>query len=208
MYNPTAFAERDIEQLYRFIRERPLAILVAIQEGAPSASHLPMFLDAGKQTLRAHMAKANKQWQYLDGARVLAIFLGPEHYVTPSWYPSKRETGRVVPTWNYLTVHVEGTARLFDDHDAILRHLNELTVHNEALIESGWQVADAPEKFIDGLAQTIIGVEISIEAIEGKWKINQNRSAQDRKGVIEGLESGGTSAALEMADLMKRRETS
>lgn len=204
MYNPAPFAENRPDVLHAFIRAHPLGTLIT---NGLEATHLPLFLDADAGFLRCHMARANAHWRRLEsGGRVLAIFGGVDHYVTPNWYPSKREHGKVVPTWNYTAVHVTGNARLFEDAPSLLRHLRELTDSHEAGFAKPWSVTDAPPNYIEGLAKSIVGIEISVDHIEGKWKLSQNRSVADREGVIEGLESLDSAAAREMAKLMRERE--
>jgi transcriptional regulator len=206
MYTPLHFQETREDVLHAFIRAHPLGTLITGGPDGPQASHLPVFLDAQAGRLRCHMARANPQWRAIaSGGRALVIFTGPEHYVTPSWYPEKRKHGRVVPTWNYTAVHVTGTASLFEDSPSLLRHLNELTDFNEAGLEQRWSVADAPAEFIEGMTRAIVGVEIAIERMEGKWKISQNRSAGDQQGVINGLDRLESPAGQEMAGLIRKR---
>jgi transcriptional regulator len=157
--------------------------------------------------VRCHMARANPHWRALESSpSVLAIFSGVHHYVTPSWYPSKAEHGRVVPTWNYVTVHATGRARLFEGPE-LVEHVAELTRRQEAGFEKPWSVDDAPAGYIEGLARAIVGVEIFVERLEGKWKLSQNRPEADRAAVIRGLEAIGSGSSLEMANLMKSATT-
>lgn len=135
---------------------------------------------------------------------VLAIFLGPEHYITPSWYPSKQEHGKVVPTWNYVAVHVRGHARLFENAE-LIQHLHSLTSQNEQAIENAWSVDDAPKDYIEGLSRAIVGIEVAIESIEGKCKLSQNRSKSDREGVVAGLNALGSPESVKMAELVAER---
>lgn len=135
---------------------------------------------------------------------VLAILQGPGHYITPDWYPSKREHGKVVPTWNYVAVHVRGKARLFEGKEELWHHLQALIDHNEAERETPWCIDDAPRPYIEALSQAIVGIEIEILAIEGKWKVSQNRPETDRKGVVAGLELLHSPSSLEMARLVQR----
>ena len=209
MYNPVHFEENRLDVLHAFIRAHPLGALITNGPDGPEATHLPLFLDATAGLLRCHMARANPQWRRLESGHpdchALVIFTGPGHYITPNWYPSKHEHGKVVPTWNYAAVHVMGTARLFDDTPSLIRHLNELTDSMEAAFAEPWSVADAPAGYIEGMAKGIVGVEIAVDRIEGKWKLSQNRSAEDREGVIAGLDKLGSSAGREIADLMRAR---
>lgn len=210
MYNPVSFAETNVDLLHAFMRAHPLGILVTNGPDGPEATHLPLFLDVGEAQnglLRCHMARANPQWQGLQpGGRVLVIFNGADHYITPNWYPSKREHGKVVPTWNYAAVHVTGAARVFEDTPSLLRHLNELTDFAEAGFPEPWSVADAPPDYVEGMAKSVVGVEIAVERIEGKWKMSQNRPEADRQGVIAALDALGSHAGHEMANLMRARK--
>lgn len=220
MYTPAHFAEERIGVLHDFIRAHPLGTLVSMHEGALEATHVPLVLDIGRPVsnqgqsrdregadvpacLRGHLARANAHWKTLNDAPVLVIFSGPEHYISPNWYPSKHEDGKVVPTWNYTAVHVWGKARVIDDVDYVLRNVTELTAHNEAPLPDHWQVSDAPPNFIRAMARGIVGFEIVIERMQGKWKLSQNRSRVDRDGAIGGLDSLGTHAGAEMAALMR-----
>jgi transcriptional regulator len=205
MYIPAHFAEERIEALHEFIREYPLAALISYTpDTGLTASHIPMFLDADSGVLRCHLAKANPQCTAVAQAgSVLVIFGGAEHYVTPSWYPSKSEHGKVVPTWNYTAVHVTGHPRTLDQAE-LMQLLHNLTDANEADLPERWSVSDAPAEYIAALTNAIIGFEIAIERIEGKWKHSQNRPAADRERVIAGLEALGTPRATEMAAAMKK----
>jgi transcriptional regulator len=204
MYNPAPFAEMRTEVLHAFIRAHPLGTLVTNGPDGPEATHLPLFLDASAGLLRCHMARANPQWRGLKSdIRALVIFVGADHYITPSWYPSKREHGKVVPTWNYIAIHAAGPARLFEDAPSLLRHLNELTDFQEAGLTERWSVADAPPEYVEGLTKAIVGVEIAVDRLEGKWKLSQNRPATDQQSVIAGLEALGSPASQAMANLMR-----
>jgi transcriptional regulator len=205
MYTPSHFAEERMDVLYGFIRTHPLAAMVSLHEGTLEATHVPLVLDSTVEPacLRGHLARANAHWKSLNNALVLVIFSGPEHYITPNWYPSKQEQGKVVPTWNYSAVHVWGQARVIDTVDYVLRNVTELTAHNEAPLPEHWQVADAPSDYIRALARGIVGFEILIERMQGTWKLSQNRSRADREGAIKGLDSLGTPASAEMAALMR-----
>lgn len=208
MYSPPAFREVREDVLHSFIRAHPLGTLVTNGADGPEATHVPFFLDASAGLLRCHLARGNPQWKLLEsGGRVLVIFNGADHYISPSWYPEKREHGKVVPTWNYAAVHVSGTASLFEDQASLLRHLHELSDSREAAFEKPWSVSDAPKEFIEGMARAIVGVEIRADRIEGKWKLGQNRSATDQLGVAVGLESLGSPAAHEMANLIQAHPT-
>ena len=190
MYQPSAFREERLETLHELIRAHPLATLITAGPGGLIANFVPFILaDMGdKGTLRAHIAKANDQVNALAvGAETLVVFHGPEAYITPSWYVSKKEHGRVVPTWNYAVIQVRGTPRVLDDPAWLRTQIGALTAAQESQRPEPWNVTDAPEPFIDGQMRAIIGVEIPILTIEGKWKVSQNRSAADRQVVYEGL---------------------
>jgi transcriptional regulator len=208
MYTPASFAETRPDVLHAFIRAHPLGALVTNGAEGPEATHLPVFLDAEAGLLRCHMARANSRWQRLEsGGKVLVIFTGPDHYITPNWYPSKSKHGKVVPTWNYATVHVTGTARLFDDTPSLIRHLSELTDSHEAGSAEPWSVTDAPPEYISGMTRAVVGVEITMDRMEGKWKVSQNRAEADRQSVIAALDALGTHAGSTMANLMRNRKS-
>jgi transcriptional regulator len=205
MYTPPLFREDRDEVLRRFVLEHPLATLISADTDGLHATHVPMFLDSEQGRLRAHMARANPHWRTLDGAAVLAVFTGPQHYISPSWYASLADHGRVVPTWNYVAVHVRGTARVLDDPESILSHVAELTDRYEASVGEAWRASDAPPGFIEATAKAIVAVDVEIASIEGKWKVSQNRTEEDRQGAIRGLERLNTPESLGMAELIRNR---
>jgi transcriptional regulator len=207
MYQPSAFREERLEILHALIRAHPLATLITSGPGGLLANLVPFILaDTGvRGTLRAHIAKANDQVEPLrSGAETLVVFQGPEAYITPSWYPSTKEHGRVVPTWNYVVVQVRGTPRVIDDPSWLRAQIDDLTSSQESHRPAPWSAADAPAPYIEAQLRAIIGIEIPILAIEGKWKASQNRSAADRQGVVEGLQAEGISEA--MAKLVAEKE--
>ncbi|HVW12118.1 MAG TPA: FMN-binding negative transcriptional regulator [Bryobacteraceae bacterium] len=190
MYLPAAFREDRLETLHALIREHPLGTLITAGAGGLIANLVPFLLTGGGEhgTLRAHIARANDQVEALrGGAETLVVFQGPEAYITPSWYAAKKEHGRVVPTWNYVVVQVRGTPRLIEDAAWIRAQIEVLTASQETQRAEPWKVTDAAEPFIAGQIGAIVGVEIPISSLEGKWKVSQNRSAADREGVVEGL---------------------
>jgi len=191
MYNPEHFRETRSDVLHAFIDAHALGALVTQRAGGMTADHLPLLratLDDGTQVLRGHVARANPVHRELaEDASVLVIFSGPQAYITPSWYPSKQEHGRVVPTWNYSVVHVHGRIRFIDDAPWLHGLVGALTDRHERPRPAPWQVSDAPADYIEGMLAAIVGLEIRIEAIEGKFKQSQNRDARDRAGVAAGL---------------------
>src|SRR2546423_13495677 len=160
MYAPASFAESRVDVLHDGIRLYPFATMVSVRDGDIEVSHLPMVLDEASNVLRGHMARANRHWESLDQAKVLVIFHGPHHYISPSWYPSKQEHGKVVPTWNYVAVHVTGIATVSHEPAFLLRNVTDLTNHNESAFAEPWHVTDAPASFIDGMLKSIVGFEI------------------------------------------------
>ncbi len=202
MYLPKHFEQTDAEALLGLMREHPLAALVSVQDGAPTADHLPLEFDAATQTLRGHVARANPLWRVAAEQPVLAVFTGPQAYVTPSWYPSKAATHKVVPTWNYTVVHAHGVLRVVEDAPWLHALVSGLTAHHEAPRAVPWAVADAPDDFVQQLLRAIVGIEIPVQRLVGKWKISQNRSEPDRLGVAAGLAQGPEEARV-MARLMR-----
>jgi transcriptional regulator len=208
MYNPSHFREDRIEVIHQLIREHTLATLVTLGPDGLLASHLPLILDpdpAPLGTLRGHLARANPQWKELDPKiSALAIFQGPQAYISPNWYATKSETGKVVPTFNYVAVHAYGPLEVITDPALILEHVRALTRHHEARFPEPWQVEDAPADFIESQLKAIVGLKIPIARLEGKWKTSQNRPEADRAGVVEGLKDLGDPDSRAMADLVTR----
>jgi transcriptional regulator len=191
LYQPPHFREDRLDVMHALMRAHPLALLVTAGAGGLMANLVPFLIDAGngeKGLLRAHLAKANDQLAALrEGSEAMVLFQGPNAYVTPSWYASKAENHKVVPTWNYVTVHAWGTPRVIDDTDWLRQQVGELTDTSEHARPQPWSVDDAPEPFISGQLKGIVGLEIPIARIEGKWKVSQNRTPEDRQGVVDGL---------------------
>jgi transcriptional regulator len=208
MYVPKLFEERDLEVLHALIRAHSLGTWVTEAEGALAVNHIPFLLDATRGeygTLVAHVARANDIWQSF--ARHLAsvvIFQGPQTYITPSWYATKRATGKAVPTWNYAVVHAHGIPRAIEDRDWLLNHVTALSNFHEAGRAVPWSVADAPPDFIESLLANIVGIEIPINTLVGKWKTSQNRSLPDKHGIIAGLHERADDNAKQMAALVNR----
>jgi transcriptional regulator len=191
MYLPRHFEQHDRAALAALMRERPLATLVVATPSGPSADLIPLeyVADAGPQgTLRGHVARANPLWQHA-GAQALVVFTGPEAYVSPGWYAAKREHGKVVPTWNYTMVQARGILRAVDDAAWLRALVGRLTDHHEAAQATPWQVGDAPDEFVAQMLRAIVGIEITLDTLQGKWKISQNRSVADRDGVAAGLDA-------------------
>ncbi len=206
MYTPRHFEEPRVEVMHELMRVRPLATLVTLASGGLNANHIPLhLLDAPAPfgTLRGHVARANPLWSdFAAEVEALAIFHGPDSYITPSWYATKQETGRVVPTWNYAVAHACGTLRVIDDAAWIRAQLEALTAHNEAKFDLPWSISDAPREYTDKLIETIVGIEIVITKLTGKWKVSQNQPAKNQAGVIAGLAHSDQRDAAEMAALV------
>ena len=206
MYLPPLFREERIEVLHGLIRAHPLGLLVTDGPGGLLANPIPFVLDdrAGVfGTLRGHLARANPQWREHDREQdALVVFQGVERYITPSWYETKRETGKAVPTWNYAIVQARGRLRIVDDRAWLARQIVALTEAQEATRDRPWAVADAPPPFIEGQLKGIVGIEIEVARLDGKWKVSQNRPEADRVGVRAGLEAEGDEASLAMAEMV------
>jgi len=207
MYIPKHHEETRTEVLDRLMRSQPLASLVTVGSSGLFATHLPLVLhreDDKHAMLRGHLARANRQWkEFSRETDALAIFSGPQHYITPSWYPEKAETDKVVPTWNYAVVHAYGPLKIIEDPEWLLAHLNSLTDTHEAAYPNPWSVSDAPADFIASMARGIVGLEMRIDRLEGKWKVSQNRTERTRASVAKELEALGTEDSLAMSDLVK-----
>lgn len=207
MYVPPHFAEARHDVLHQFIREHPFATVVAATSAGLEAQHVPLLFDAddGRSgVLQGHVARANPIWRTLaNGAEVLAVFVGPNHYISPSWYPSKHEHGRVVPTWNYIAVQVRGVLAWQHDRDWLLDLLEKTTRAHEEKRLHPWALTDAPKEHIERLLRGVVGLEISISAITGKWKMSQHQDIADRAGAISGLEDEPGAQAAEVAKWMR-----
>lgn len=203
MYIPSAFNETRIDVLHAFVAAHPLATLVTNSADGLFASHVPMMLDADGGTLLAHVARGNGHWRLLDGgAPTLAVFGGPNAYVSPDWYPNKHRTGKDVPTWNFAVVHAHGVATSFDDPDELLALIVGLTDKHEAGRATPWAVSDAPPDFIRQQLRGIVGIRLAITRLEGKFKLSQNRAAEDRAGAKAGLASSEHAGDREVAAMM------
>lgn len=208
MYLPKHFEETRVAVLHELVRAYPLGALVAPTAGGLEANHIPFEVDPEPMpfgTLRGHIARANPLWREASrDAQALVIFQGPDTYVSPSWYRTKRETAKVVPTWNYAVVHAHGALHWIDDRAWLRAFVEKLTNRHEAVRRDPWKVTDAPPDFIEKQLGAIIGLEIPMRRLVGKWKVSQNRPAQDRAGVAEGLSNEGGDAAAAMADLVRQ----
>lgn len=197
MYLPKHFEQPDRDALVALMRERPLATLVIATPDGPTADLIPLeyVADAGAHgALRGHVARANPLWKHA-GAPALAVFTGPEAYISPGWYPSKREHGKVVPTWNYTMVQARGTLRVHDDAPWLRALVGRLTDRHEAAQPQPWSVNDAPDDYVQQMLRAIVGIEIELASLVGKWKVSQNRSAADREGVASGLSTTDPASA-------------
>jgi len=209
MYIPRANKEDRIPVLHKLMEEQPFASLITVGSSGLFASHIPMVLEqnGAMGRLKGHLSRANTQWRdYTPSVQALAIFSGPQHYITPTWYPEKQETGKVVPTWNYVVVHAYGHLKLIEDRDWLMAHLQSLVNIHEADSPVPWTVGDAPADYIASQVKGIVGLEMAIERIEGKWKVSQNRSEQDRRGVAKGLAELNTTESLAMKALVEQRD--
>ena len=210
MYIPQANKEDRLPVLHKLMEDQPFTSLVTMGESGLSASHIPMVLERDGTALgllRGHLSRANPQWrEFSPSVEALAIFSGPQHYITPNWYPEKAANGKVVPTWNYAVVHAYGHLKVIEDSEWLMAHLNTLTTIHEAGSPVPWKLSDAPPDYVASLARGIVGLEMVIERIEGNWKVSQNRSEQDRHGVADGLAELNTTESLTMKALVERRD--
>lgn len=209
MYCPDAFAETRPEILRALIQSHPLATLVSLGDHGLEANHIPLYLapDTGSQPiLQGHVARANPLWQEANSnAEVLVIFQGPEHYISPSWYATKAETGKVVPTWNYVVIHAYGPLQVRDDPAWIRQQMSALTAQQEKNLPLPWQVEDAPHDFTERLIQQVVGIEIPITRWQGKWKVSQNQPRLNRDSVLTHLEQCHQPDSEAMAEQVRNR---
>ena len=202
MYQPAHHREDRLSVQHEAIDSHSFGLLISLGGDGLLANGLPFLLrpsEGERGTLHAHMARANTQWQNLEGQSVLIVFQGPQSYVSPSFYQTKRETGKVVPTWNYVMVQARGIAKIHEDAAWLDRQINALTTKHEKHRTQSWAVSDAPRPYIESQLRGIVGIEIKIDSIEGKWKVSQNRHEADRQGVAEGLANENAT----MAELVK-----
>jgi transcriptional regulator len=211
MYVPDHFRVEDLAQMHALMRGRPFAALVSAGSAGLYASHLPTVLkDEGTYgTIECHLARGNPHWRELaEGGEALMIFTGPEGYITPNWYPTKAETGKVVPTWNYAVVHAYGRPEVKDDRDWLRRHVGELVDQQERTEAMPWKLSDAPDSYIDVMTRGIVGFRFEITRLQGKWKMSQNRQTQDWEGVVQGLEARASGDDLEIAAAVAQQNAS
>lgn len=208
MYLPQHFAESRTEELHRLIHEHPLGTLVTHTARGLDANHIPFELEAGRGacgTLQAHIARANPLWtEVADGAEVMVVFRGAHGYISPNWYPSKHETHRHVPTWNYEVVHAHGRLRVIDDKKFVRALVARLTRRHEGTQPRPWRMGDAPRDYLEQMLEMIVGLEVEVTRLEGKRKLGQNREARDREGAVQALQDSGQA---ELASAMARTRT-
>jgi transcriptional regulator len=208
MYEPPLHRQENLAAEQELIRQYPLGLMISHGPSGLLANAIPFLIDAEASKygiLRAHVARANPQWKDLQVAEeALVVFQGVDHYISPSWYETKRETGKVVPTWNYLIVQARGRPRVIEDAGWLRMQIEALTQKKESERAAPWAVSDAPDDFIAAQIRQIVGIEIEIADIRGKWKASQNRKAEDRAGVIAGLRADSDEAAAEMAGIVER----
>jgi transcriptional regulator len=204
MYLPSHFDESRSEVLQQTLRSHPLGLLVTLGAGGLEANAIPFLLDAERGphgTLRGHVARANPVWREARAdVDAMVVFQGPQAYISPSWYATKAETGKVVPTWNYVLVQARGPLKVMDDPAWVRRLVGDLTTRHESPRAAPWKVEDAPADYIDSMLRAIVGIEIPLSSLIGKWKVSQNRPAADREGVVRGLSELSAADAHRMAE--------
>jgi transcriptional regulator len=209
MYIPRANQEDRIPVIHKLMEDQPFASLITMGTSGLFASHIPMVLERDGTPfgqLKGHISRANQQWkEFSPSIEALAVFSGPQHYITPSWYPEKVKTAKVVPTWNYAVVHAYGHLKVIEDSEWLMAHLHSLVNIHEASFPVPWKIGDAPADYVASQVKGIVGLEMVIERLEGKWKVSQNRSEQDRVGVAEGLTDLNTDESLAMKPLVEQR---
>jgi transcriptional regulator len=206
MYLPAHFKESRIEVLHELMRARPLATLITRADSGLVANHIPVETLSEPfphGLIRGHIARANPLWrEYRADTEALAIFQGPQVYISPSFYPSKQQTGEVVPTWDYAVVHAHGTLRFFEDAAWLHALVERLTDSHESVRQQPWKVGDAPPPYLQKMLSAIVGFEFSIARLIGKWKVSQNHPAANRHGVVRGLRASGDADSTEIADMI------
>jgi transcriptional regulator len=207
MYIPRHNEEKRVSVMHALIVSQPLGTLVTLGASGLFASHIPMILeDDGSEfgVLKGHISRANTQWRdFVPTVDALAIFAGHQHYITPTWYPGTYEHGKEVPTWNYVVVHAYGPLKVIQDEQWLLTNVEKLTNIHEARSPVPWKVSDAPEDYIKSQLKGIVGLELPIHKLEGKWKVSQNRTEEERDGVVKGLAKLNTPESLAMKALVE-----
>lgn len=209
MFSPQSFKETRIDVLHQLIKSNSLGVLAAIVDDEIVVNHVPFLLEKTKnefETLQCHVAKANPVWKDLSKQKeIVVIFQGADSYISPSWYPSKQEHGKVVPTWNYIVVHARGVPKVIEDQEWLFNHVSQLSDQHEQNMKEPWKVTDAPSDYITKLTQAIVGIEIPITTLNGKWKVSQNRPKTDQIGVVENLEIQASDDAKNIANTIQKR---
>ncbi len=210
MYQPSHFVETRPEVLHTLVRSHPLAALVTLSAQGLDANHIPLLLRthaSGRTTLVGHVARANPVWKDTDLAvPVLAIFQGPQHYISPGWYATKAEHGKVVPTWNYAVVHAKGLLTVYDDPVWVRSQMQQLTTQQEAPMPQPWAIDDAPRDYTDKMVSAVVGLEIVVDEWVGKWKVSQNQPAANQRSLRDALAQQPTDAARHMAAWVPQSE--
>lgn len=208
MHIPSKFKEANLDILHKFIQEYPLGTLIVSAKNALDADHIPFYLQKREHEpviLQSHIAKANPLWKRVaDGQEVLLIFHGPNAYISPNYYPSKKETGQAVPTWNYSVVHVRGRVFFKHENDWILQFLNDISDFQELSQNTPWSVSDAPAEFTENMINAVVGLEVVIDDMVGNFKLSQNKTASDYSGVVNGLADSEHSSNILVAKQMKQ----
>jgi transcriptional regulator len=208
MITPNVFKETDLDVLHGLIRSHPLGTWVTSEDDVLDVNHIPFVLDAAHGeygVLRGHVNIANPVWRSLPTAKEsIVVFQGADSYISPSWYPSKQEHGKVVPTWNYIVLHAHGIPRAITDEEWLFEHLNALTNQHESKRDQPWKVSDAPEEFTSKMVKAIVGIEIPISNLLGTWKASQNKQQPDKEGVVSGLNSTEDARSGEMGSYVSQ----
>jgi transcriptional regulator len=207
VYIPAHFLENRVEVLTQLIHDHPFGLLVTLGAGGLDATPIPFVLASagGECVLRGHVARANPVWRETQlETEALVVFQGPHGYVSPSWYATKADSGKVVPTWNYITVHARGRLHIQQDPVWLRTHVAELTQRHEGTRALPWALGDAPADYVDKLLAGIVGLELPVRELSGKWKLSQNRPSADRDGVVQGLKDQGDEASRALAARMER----
>jgi transcriptional regulator len=205
MFTPKKFKQENVDDLVQLIQQHPFATLITHSEGGLEATHLPMFVvkKADGFCLKAHIAKANPLWKSVkNGAEVLITFHGPNGYISPNHYPTKKQTGKAVPTWNYVVVHVKGAIAFIHDPDWIYNAIDTLTNIHESGQAQPWSIKDAPDEYIQKMIPAIVGIEIEVTSMEGQWKLSQNQPEVNQHGVVAGLAQSADSNSVKVAAMI------